>query len=1098
MELKIVFFLIVVSVSNVLAIPAYSQVAKVSLDMENKSLEQVMDEIEKQSEFYFILNQKQIDVNRIVSIQDDNKLITDILPELFKGTNVNYVVLDRQILLTTDPLENNLLAIASGTDAQQKQITGTVTDNNGTPLPGVNVVVTGTTVGAITDINGKYSIEVPQGSKSLTFSFIGMEPQEVSIGTMTQIDVTMTESAIGLGEVVVIGYGTARKIDLTGSITAVKQDEYRNQPVNRVDQILQGRSAGVNIMNSSGAPGGTSIIRIRGANSITGNNDPLFVIDGLVGADFRDVNPSNIETIQVLKDASSTAIYGSRGANGVVLITTKSGVSGKPKFSFTSRFITSKVAKLSNIMDAGNFAQTVNDRADALGYAPRFTDAQVEDFIKNGGTDWQNEVVRTGNGQEHQLDYSGGTENVTYFISGNYFDQDGILINSYYNKYSIRSNIDAKISDKLKATLKASFTRRTNNNTSGNYNIYGPLSQSTIWSPTTPAYDEFGVLTVRDPICSINANPIELALNDAISENNAFNASGGFVYQIIEGLTLDLGFGASHSSTQRKNFRLNAQEKQSSASRASTEQIFLQSTNILTYTKTFNDIHKLSLTGGVEYQIQQRDYFSVDATALKFPELKYDNLTLCSTTIANASNTKSTIGSYVGRISYSLMDRYLVTGSVRNDRSSKFRGDNQKSTFPAIGLGWRISKEAFLRDIDFLDNLKLRASWGQTGSQAIDVYGTVSTYNTDAGNAGVAFENGLLTSGINLGNPGNTALKWETTTQSNVGFDIAVLKNRISLEADYFVKNTRDLLLLEPLPRYVGGGNIYKNIGEVMNSGFEFSLRGLILDNSNFSWDVGLNVSLVKENKVVSIGSREFITVKQGAGGGIVSFAETILMPGYSLFSYYGYKCLGIWQVNEATEAALYGNVPGDYKYEDLNGDYGITGADLQIIGSGIPTKIIGFNSTMSYKGFTLNTFFQSMLGFDKWNFVYAQSMTAMDAREYTNADIMTRWSPEHPDRMVAAFSPTRRPQIQSSLFVESGNFLRLKNISLQYNLPNNILKWADASIQISGQNIWTLTKYKGLDPEASSNVGDSDSRGPDAGAYPNSKSWTFGINLTF
>lgn len=1089
--MKLTVFLLSVTIFNVFGSRSYSQNARLNLDMKGVPIQFVLNQIEDQSEFFFLYSSKMINVDQKVDINVSDKRINEVLDELLANTEIKYAVKDRQILLVNKDSEGVF-------DLQQKRISGSVTDKSGNALPGVNVQVSGTTQGAITDFSGKYSIEVSPGSQSLRFTFVGMEPQEISIGNLTVINATMAEASIGLNEVVVVGYGTARKIDLTGSITVVKQDEYVNQPVNRVDQILQGRTAGVNVMSSSGAPGGASTIRIRGSNSITGNNDPLYVIDGFVGADFQNVNPTDIETIQVLKDASSTAIYGSRGANGVVLITTKSGVSGKPRLSFTSRFITSKIDKEWDLMDAGTFAQTVNDRADALGSARTFTDAQIADFRKNGGTDWQNEILRTGNGQENQLDYTGGSDRVTYFISGNYLDQDGIVINSYYKRYSLRTNLDAKLTDKLKATLKVNFTRRTNNNTGGNYNTSSVLAEATAWAPTTPAYDAFGKLTVRDPISSIKANPIEQALNDNISEANSFNTNGGFVYQIIEGLTLDLGFGASYNNTQGKSYTANLLSNAPSASRNSYERIFLQNTNALTYTRTFSEIHKLTLTGVAEYQLQQDNYFNATANNLLFPVLKYDNITLATSVAANASTSKQTIGSYIGRVNYTLKDRYLVTASIRNDRSSKFRGDNQKSTFPSIGLGWRISEEDFMKGFGALDNLKLRASWGQTGSQAVGVYGTVTSYNTDANNAGFSFQNGTLTSGINIGNPGNAGLKWETTTQSNVGFDVSVLKSRVSLEADYFVKNTKDLLLSEPLPGYTGGGSIYRNLGEIKNSGFEFSLKGVIFDNSNFSWNLGFNISIM-QNEIVSLGDRAFISQMGGAGAGMVNFPEMILKPGYSISSYYGYKSLGIWQVNEAATAAIYGNAPGDYKYEDLNKDNAINGSDFQIIGSGIPTKIIGFNNTMTYKGFTLNAFFQSMLGFEKWNFAYAQTMiAAADAREYLHVDILNRWTPENPDRLVAAFSKTNRQQIQSSAYVESGNYLRLKNLSLQYDLPKSILKWADASIQISGQNIWTLTKYKGLDPEAFSNVGPTDSRGADGGAYPNARTWTFGINLNF
>jgi len=461
------------------------------------------------------------------------------------------------------------------------------------------------------------------------------------------------------------------------------------------------------------------------------------------------------------------------------------------------------------------------------------------------------------------------------------------------------------------------------------------------------------------------------------------------------------------------------------------------------------------------------------------------------------------IGSYIGRINYSLKDRYLVTASIRSDRSSKFRGTNQTSYFPSVGLGWRISEENFMNSLDFISNLKLRASWGETGSQAISVYGTVTSFDTSPSAAGYVFQNGSFTSGVRIGNPGNTDLRWETTRQTNVGFDLGLFKDRITLEADYFYKYTFDLLLSEPVPGYVGGGSIYKNVGAMSNRGYEFNLSGRIIERGDFRWNANLNVSFI-DNQIEDLGSREFITMGGGAGAGQVQSNEMILKPGYSISSYYGIKSLGIWQQNEADQAALYGRSPGDYKYEDLNPNdpilpHTIDGSDFQIIGSGMPKKIIGFNNTISYKGFTFNAFFQSYLDYDKWNFAYAQIMiAAADAREFVHRDILDRWSPTNTDSKIAAFNKTNVPQIQSSTYIESGNYLRLKNLSISYDLPKKVLSWGDLTASISAQNLWTLTKYKGLDPETYSNVGSGDSKGGDGGAYPNAKTWTFGLTLSF
>ena len=657
----------------------------------------------------------------------------------------------------------------------------------------------------------------------------------------------------------------------------------------------------------------------------------------------------------------------------------------------------------------------------------------------------------------------------------------------------------ANLSDKLTTNLKVSFARRENNNTGGGGNTSGPLAGALAWAPTTPARDANGALTVRDPISSIKANPIELALNDDIDESNTLNANGGFSYEIIEGLTADLSFGVSYVNRQSKNFTASRLNDNPSALRGSNEEISLQNTNSLNYNKVFGDIHNLTITGVVEHQLRQSDRFSTSAVGLQFPEFRFDNITLASAVTSQAYREKQTIRSYIGRVNYTLLDRYLLTASVRVDGSSKFRGDNRYGTFPSMALGWRLSEERFMQDLDFLTDLKLRGSYGVTGSQALSVFGTATTYYSDEQRAGTSFENGQFTPGIIIGNPGNPTLKWETTEQFNVGFDLLVLNGRLGLTADYFKKNTTDLLLSEPLPQYSGGGSIFRNLGEVENSGFEFGLTSTIIDNGALRWYSSLNFSVLA-NEVVSIGDRERIFASGDAGAGLTNLPEMVILPGNSLASYWGLNYLGVWQTSEATAAAVYNNVPGDSKYEDLNNDGVIGGDDYQIIGSAIPTRLLGWNNTVSYRSFTFNLFWQAMLGYDKWNFTYAQAvMASADAREITHADILNRWVADTNEGSdIPAFSESDVAEIQSSRFVEPGDFLRLKNISLTYNLPNSLFKGINGSVSISGMNILTLTDYNGIDPESYSNVGEGEARGADAGSYPNAKTWTLGVNLTF
>nr|WKN37767.1 SusC/RagA family TonB-linked outer membrane protein [Tunicatimonas sp. TK19036] len=1070
---------------------------RVSLLLNNEDIIQAFKKIESLSSFTFEYNASDLKKTERVSGRYNNQTLYDILVDISRQTGIKF----KQV-------GNNIAAAPkSEKETEQKEVeiipqisvSGKVTDQeNGDALPGVNVVEKGTSNGTVTDIDGNYSVNVNENA-TLVFSSIGYTTQEIPVNGRSTIDIAMPSDVQSLEEIVVIGYGTQEKKDVTGSIATVDQRDFEAQPVTRFDQILQGRTPGVNVTNSSGAPGGAVSIRIRGANSINGSNEPLYVVDGFVGANFRDVNPSDIESIQVLKDASATAIYGSRGANGVVLITTRSGKAGEPKLSVTARFNSSQILDTWDLMDAATFAEVANQRATALGTTLPFTDAEIAGFRQNGGTDWQNELLRTGLGQEYQVDYSGGKDAVTYFISGNYLDQEGIIINSDFKRYSLRTNLKANLSEKLSANLKMNFVRRENNNTEGNGNTSGSIAGALAWAPTTPARDANGVPTVRDPISSIKGNPIEMALNDNINESNTLNANGGFNYEIVDGLTADVSFGISYINTQLKTFTASRINDNPSAYRGSEERIFLQNTNTLNYNHVFNDIHNLTVTGVVEHQLLRTDIFGTTAVGLQFPELRFDNITLAGSVTSQATKEKQTIRSYIGRINYTLMDRYLITASVRADGSSKFRGANKYGTFPSMALGWRISEENFMQDLDFLTDLKLRGSYGITGSQALPVFGTVTTFYTNDERAGTSFENGQLTSGIIIGNPGNSNLKWETTEQLNVGLDLQVFNGRLGLTADYFQKNTKDLLVSEPLPQYSGGGSIFRNLGEVENNGFEFGLTSTVVDRGAFNWYSSFNVSFLN-NEVVSIGDREQIFSDGDAGAGLTNLPEMVIMPGHSLASYWGLNYLGVWSTAEAAEAAEYGNVPGDSKYEDVNGDGAIGGDDYQIIGSAIPTRLLGWNNTFSYKNFTLNVFLQSMMGYDKWNFTYAQAvLAAADAREITHVDIQDRWvANTNEDSDIPAFSESDVAEIQSSRFVESGNFLRLKNVSLTYNLPNELLGGINGSVMVGATNLFTLTDYRGIDPESYSNVGTGEARGADAGSYPNAKTWTLGINLTF
>jgi TonB-linked SusC/RagA family outer membrane protein len=627
-----------------------------------------------------------------------------------------------------------------------------------------------------------------------------------------------------------------------------------------------------------------------------------------------------------------------------------------------------------------------------------------------------------------------------------------------------------------------------------------PIIQALAWAPTTPVYAPNGTYTMNDPVGSVKENPVALVYDREINvERSLANMVGGLRYEFIPGLALDVQYAVNYLNQQNKRFNGPfVSQNNPNANRASSEQITLQSTNALSYRRTFGEAHTIDAVGVFETQQFTDDRFSAQGNTLKDPSLSYYNLGLAGSFAVNSGYTKWTLLSYLGRVNYSFKDRYLLSASLRRDGSSKFQGDNKYSVFPSVAAGWRLSEEAFMQNVSLFSNLKLRGSWGLTGSQAINPYATHSTYSTSPL---VAFTHTGATSGIMLGNPGNPNLKWETTEQVNVGAEMEFLNGRITVEGDYFVKNTRDLLLNQPLPGYVGGGNIARNLGEIQNKGWELSVGATVLETSAFNWTSNFNVSHV-QNTVVSVGGiADRLFTNTNVGAGMSTQSEYVYAPGQPLGSYWGLRYLGTWKPNEADQAAKFNAKPGDSRYEDLNGDNTITTRDFQIIGSGIPRTSAGWNNTLAYKGFTLNVFIQGVFGFEKLHYTRAAALAGgADARQPLLVDIRDRYIPgvnETSD--IPAFSLTNINYTQSSRFMESGDFVRLKNVSLAYTLPQSALRnLATVSFFVSGMNLYTLTNYTGIDPESSSVNGADTALGIDYGAYPNSRIYTAGVNFTF
>ncbi|WP_175991996.1 SusC/RagA family TonB-linked outer membrane protein [Sphingobacterium sp. CZ-UAM] len=993
-----------------------------------------------------------------------------------------------------------LLLIAFGVKAQNRQIKGIVKDDKGLPIENINVQIQGKKGGIHTNASGNFSIEAT-ATDVLAFSAVGYQTRTVPVNSIqVPFVVVMPSQSIAIEDVVVIGYGTQRRKDLTASISSVTAKDFREQPVVNISQAMQGRVPGVQVTSNAGAPGGAIAVRIRGNNSIRGDNNPLYIIDGFVGADPNSINPNDIETIDVLKDASATAIYGSRGANGVVAITTKKGKAGKTTIDLLSQFTSARRLKKLDLLNAADFATIVNEKNKALEANPIFTQAQIEQYRAKGGTDWQDEIFRTAPTQEYQLNISGGNDKTTYYTSGNYLNQQGIIHNSWLKRYALRASIDAKLYPGLSFYVNAYANRNESNNTS----ITGrdsPIAQAIAWSPTETVRDASGGFTMNDPYSSITFNPVAIAKDQNNRNNNSvFSTLAGLRYQIIPGLSLDVSGAINYNNNNQLGYRgiYIASDRKASASRSNIESIGLQNTNNLTYSRLFNQEHQVTVTAVLEYQSFKSTGFNANAGGLFFPALGYYNLAQAQSNALGTSYSDYQLLSYLGRASYDYKGRYYITASVRRDGSSKFHPGNQYSTFPSASVAWKISEMDFMKENKLFDNFKLRAGYGVTGNQAIGPYSTIPLYQ----NVTTFFAGNASSTGIIPGEPKDPDLGWERTTQWDIGLDADMFDHRLSFSADYYSKNTDRLLLPVPVPMYMGGGAILKNVGEVNNRGVDLSLSGNILQNGKVTWNSAFNVSFLR-NKVVALSSAASIAAGGNVGAGLSSQPEFKIIPGQPMGSYWGLTYLGTWKPAEIATATTYGNVPGDARYADLDDNKVIDGNDFHQIGNGLPRYAWGWNNTVNWKGFTFNVFVQALGGFDKLNYTYAAGITGnADFRQATFAEIKNRYIPgvnETSD--IPAFSKTSKLYTVSTRFLEDGSFVRFKNISLSYELPRSLIGWAKIALFVRGTNLFTITRYKGFDPESNNTsgaAGTDTNQSIDYGSYPNAKSITGGMKINF
>ena len=1093
--MRISLFLLFACAFQLLAVNTEAQNSIISFPSNSISVGQLIEEIEKQTDYLVVYSNREIDTNRQVTIQNKSAKVSSYLKETLAEVGIGYKFENDYIILSKN---NSLLDRMQ----QQEKVTGIVTDVKGEPVIGANVSVVGKSIGTITDIDGKFAIQASQGN-TLQISFIGYKAQTTKV-TGKHIAIVLQEDMEMLDEVVVIGYGTVKKSDLTGSVSSISQKNIKDQPMTRLDQALSGRIPGVVVITNSGAPEQSTQIRIRGANSIYGGNSPLYIVDGVPNTDlFNNLAPNDIQSIEVLKDASATAIYGSRGANGVILVTTKRGAEGKTNIHLETEQSISTIAKKLDLLSASEYAEFYNEyRREKGATQDFFSQDEINQWKKNGGTDWQDLMFRTAHTQNYKLSISGGIPKLQYLVSMNMMDIEGILKESKSQKFSLRSNITADVTNWLKMNLDMNAVRRKTNKNGPRGGVGTIIADAITNSPTLKLKDEEGNW-LRDNINSTKDNPYGRLTQDLDeSYTNYLAANLQFMVQLpVKGLSMNFQGAAHYKDYKNRWMKSNANDlraQNNSANNNQNDSFDWYNVNQINYVREWKD-HKLNLMGAMELSQSTTTGLSNEVANLRTESVEFWNLSLGNMNLFSNSFSRSSLVSFMGRAMYQFKDRYLLTATIRRDGSSKFQGKNKWGNFPSVAVAWRMSEESFIKNLNIFDVLKLRMSWGNTGNQAIGAYSTLGLLaESKYGWGGTSDYPGYGVSG-----PATPNLTWEKTTQYDLGLDMAFANNRILANIDVYQKNTTGLLLKKPIPYYDGGGTTWVNLGEVKNRGLEFSLTGIPIQSKNLVWESTFNVSYSK-NEVVSLGDET--RLHPGTKLDQASLNTAVLQVGKPLGSIYGYIWEGLWRTDEADEAAKWGQKPGDNKFKEKNVNYKLESDDADIIGQAFPDVILGWSNTIKWKNLDFNLFFQGSLGANRLNLSrYLTNEGISDSRFITSKEgYYNRWTPENQNTKIPnPFSSTINSRFETAQYLEKADYLRLKNVSIAYTIPRAKTKFADVRISLSAQNLFTITSYTGYDPEGTmditSNGGNSDiNAGVDGGSYPLPRTFTLGLGFSF
>lgn len=961
---------------------------------------------------------------------------------------------------------------------QNGQCTGIVKDASGMTVIGASVIVKGTTHGTVTDVDGRFTIDGVKLGDVIQVSYVGYKDQDVKWNG-SPLDIVLKEDAQALDEVVVIGYGAVRKADMAGAVSVMDNKAFKAQPITQVSDALQGRVAGVNVV-SDGIPGGSVKIRIRGTNSINKSNEPLYVVDGMVReSGLEGINPEDIQSMQILKDASSTAIYGSRGANGVVIITTKSGVKGQSSITFDTSIGFSEATRLPEKMNAQTYAQALVDYNG-------ISELDVASYIdgSNSGVDYIDEMFRTGLVQNYKLVFSKGTDGLQAYVSGNYMNQEGTIEKSSYERYAAKANLKAKMTDWLDLTLDFNASRSIGKGIGGlELSGANPLWVAFNYSPSMELLDEQGNYNY-DPYSSIQNNPLGI-VRDNQQERRRDVVSGhvDLRFQIVDGLTFTTSNGIDYYNNTSYGFsplKINSNGS-NSMSNNNQQRVLLQSSNNFTFDKTWNE-HHLTATAVWEATMSDTRSMGISGQNIQVESVGWWNVANALT--RNASNGYSdwSMLSGVGRVIYNYDNRYMFTGTFRADGSSRFT-NNKWGYFPSVAFAWTASNEKFMEKVrHIISNLKLRTSYGVIGNQDIAPYSTLAlmsqTTTYFGSNTGVTgyWANTLATPDI----------KWEKTNQFDIGFDLGLWDNRLTLSFDYFDKRTTDALLSTSLPNYLGGTSYLINAGEVSNKGIDFTISADVFRTNDFEWTASLNGTYLK-NKVVKLTAQE-PRLYSGVMPGICDDGTNIITEGEAIGSFYGYRWAGI----DADGYDTY------YKSDGSTTRNPEPTTDRVVLGHSTPDFTLGWNNSLRYKNWSLNAFFNSSFGAKRLNVLrFAMNEMIGNSRMFTEAGhiegIGTLWTdPSRTENNVT--------KANSSKYLENADYFRCENISLSYNIPKSWAEFADILLSFSVQNLFTVTGYKGSNPAGfsfSSSAGDQ-ATGVDTGTSPAPRIWTLGARFTF